>query len=392
MRQNDEELLEKWFLIRNISSGTEKSYRIAIRDYSQFIGKTPTELKQEAEEEEISGVRLMDRKVTSNLLKYKKKLQNDNKAPGTVNIFFYAIKSFYKSFNIVLPEIKLDKGDIGLRKNIGRPLTRKDIHKLISVASPREKAIIYLMALSGMGQQEARDLTISNLVNAAAQATGIGLENVEDLFKHEEQVLEEVLTLEITRKKINYRHFTFIPPEATREILAYLKERCYGRNKNIRIKQNSEEPIFVNNYGKKLSRDSIVTNFRRIGQDAGFKKEKGSYAFWRSHSLRKYFISTIINKVGEKTIADYLAGHKISSQDRTYWQANPDDLKAHYMKALPYLSIDEAKIKDVESKEFKSIMADSEKKDEKIAAMEKRMQLLEQILSDSQIQKELNKI
>ena len=49
---------------------------------------------------------------------------------------------------------------------------------------------------------------------------------------------------------------------------------------NIRIKNYAEEPIFVNNYGKKLSRDSIVTNFRRIGQDAGLKKEKGRYAFW----------------------------------------------------------------------------------------------------------------
>ena len=32
------------------------------------------------------------------------------------------------------------------------------------------------------------------------------------------------------------------------------------------------EPIFVNNNGRKLSRDSIVTNFRRIGQQAGFQR------------------------------------------------------------------------------------------------------------------------
>ena len=277
-----------------------------------------------------------------------------------------------------------------MEKNIGKPLTKTDIQKLISAASSREKALIYLMALSGMGQQEARDLSISKLLSAASQATGISLENIEDLFKHEEQVLEKVLTLEITRKKVKYRHYTFIPPEATREIIAYLNERYYGRNIKIRIKEDAEEPIFVNNYGKKLSRDSIVTNFRRIGQEAGFKKEKGSYAFWRSHALRKYFISTIINKVGEKTIADYLAGHKISNQDRTYWQANPDDLKAHYMKALPYLSIDEAKVKDVESEEFKAIMADSEKKDEKIAAMEKQIMAMDDILK-SVLKEQLNK-
>jgi hypothetical protein len=35
-----------------------------------------------------------------------------------------------------------------------------------------------------------------------------------------------------------------------------------------------------------------------------------------------------------------MTGHKISSQERTYWLANPEDLKEHYLKALPYLSID----------------------------------------------------
>ncbi|MCE7698307.1 MAG: site-specific integrase [Methanobacterium paludis] len=144
------------------------------------------------------------------------------------------------------------------------------------------------------------------------------------------------------------------------------------------IDQN--EPIFVNNYGGRLSRDSIVTNFRRIGKQAGFQKEKGAYAYWRSHSLRKYFISTIINKIGEKTIADYMAGHKISDQDRTYWRANLEDLKKHYIKTLPYLSLDNAKVKDVETKEFKIIMEDSKKKDKKIEDLEKTVKLLKEKL------------
>ena len=62
-------------------------------------------------------------------------------------MYFFAIKSFYKSFDITIPEIKLSYGDIGLDKNIGRPLTRKDILNLVHMASPREKALIYLMAL-----------------------------------------------------------------------------------------------------------------------------------------------------------------------------------------------------------------------------------------------------
>lgn len=373
MNNEDEELLEQWFLTRNLSKGTQVNYRIAIRDFSELIGKSPSELIDEAEIEEDGGIRPRKRKVNSYLLQYKKQLE-DKVAPSTVNLYFSAIKSFYKAFDITLPEIKLDKGDIGLEKNIGKPLTRLDILRLVSAAPIRERAIIYLMTMSGMGQQEVRDLTIKKYLISAGSSINKDLSNVEDLFKNENEILNEVITLEIRRRKVNYQHHTFIPPEVSREIIGYLKERCYGRNDKIRIKTNNE-PIFVNNSGEKISRDSIVTNFRRIGQDAGFQKEEGSYAYWRSHALRKYFISTIINKIAEKVIADYMAGHKINNQDRTYWQANPEDLKQHYLKALPYLSLDQAKVKDFKSKEYRKIQKELESNKKE---SEERIQKLEE--------------
>lgn len=369
MVNEDQKIIEQWYLCRNVSDGTKRSYNIAIRNYTHLIKKRPTELVDEAEKEEDEGIRPRKRKVYSYLLEYKKWLEETGKAFGTVNLYFSAIKSFYKAFDITIPEIKLNHGDIGLEKNIGKPLTRKNIHKLVSAANHRERALIYLMALSGMGQQEARDLTIKKLISSASSAIDIDLQSVDDLLKHEEQVLKEILTLEITRKKVNYRHHTFIPPEAMREIVSYLNERCSGRNEKIRI-EDENDYVFVNNLGQKLSRDSIVTNFRRIGQQAGFKKEDGAYAFWRSHALRKYFISTIINKIGEKTIADYMAGHKINSQDRTYWQANPEDLKNMYLKALPYLSLDKAKVKDYESDEYRELKEVKEENKELRAKLE----------------------
>jgi integrase len=275
----------------------------------------------------------------------------------------------------------MNRGDIGLDKNIGKPLTTQDILKLVNVAAPREKALIYLMALSGMGQQEARDLTIKKYIKTCSEALNIEITDVYDLFKQESQILKKVLTLIITRKKVKYQHHTFIPPETSREIITYLKERCYGRNQNIRIKSN-QDPIFVNSSGAKLGRDSIVSNFRRAGQRAGFPKEKGSYSYWRSHALRKYFISTIINKTGEKIIADYLAGHKINDQDRTYWRINPEDLKKHYLKALPYLSIDEAQVKNIKSEDYHLLVEELKKKDEIIADMEEKIKIKDNILRE----------
>lgn len=336
-------LLEKWFLIRNISSGTQDSYIRAIKAYTTLLGKNLSELLQEAKNENHSPIEIMDRSVTLNLLRFKKHLKESGKAPGTVNLQYSAVVSFYKAFQITLPIIRMDRGDIGLEKNMGKRLDKTDIQKMVNMAPPRERALIYLMALSGMGQQEARDLKIHKFLEAASQAINVDLKNVSDLFLHEEQVLQEVLTLYIRRKKVNYKHLTFIPPETSREIINYLKERSYGRNEYIRIK-NKRDHIFVNSRGEKLSRDSIVTNFRNIGFAAGFEKEFGSYSYWRSHSLRKYFISKIINKSGDKTIADYMAGHAINAQDRTYWEANPNDLKKLYLKVLPELPLTKSKL------------------------------------------------
>ena len=132
-----------------------------------------------------------------------------------------------------------------------------------------------------------------------------------------------------------------------------------------------------------MSRDSIVTNFRNTGIKAGFKKEKNAYSFWRSHSLRKYFISTFINKKGEKIIADFMAGHQISEMDRTYWQANPQDLKKMYIDALPALSLDEANIKDYESEEFREVKKLNEKLIAKLELLTNRVNSIEEKDDDS---------
>lgn len=347
------------------------------------MGKNLSELLQEAKDENHSQIEIMDRKITLNLLRFKKYLIECGKAPGTINQQYSAVVSFYKSFQITLPTIRMDRGDIGLEKNMGKRMDRKDIQRMASMASPRERALIYLMALSGMGQQEARDLKINKFLEVASQAINVDLKSVSDLFLHEEQVLQEVLTLDIRRKKVNYKHITFIPPETSREIINYLKERFYGRNEYIRIK-NKTDYIFVNVWGEKLGRGSIVTNFRNAGFAAGFEKEFGSYSFWRSHSLRKYFISKIINKSGDKTIADYMAGHAINAQDRTYWEANPNDLKKLYLQVLPHLSIDQIKMRYIDSDELKELKADAERNSEIVELLEKNQRKLESLLNDAE--------
>ncbi len=351
---SDHVLFDTWILRKGLEKSTFRTYLQCLKKYCMVTGMTPAELISEAEEEEESGIRMRKRKINLRLLQFRKALEDEGKAPSTISLYYYAIRSFYEAMDITMPKLRQPSGDICLEQNYGKLITREELRTLVSMAPPREKALIYLMALSGMAQAEARRLTVRKFLEAAGDAIGCELETVEDLFNARDELMDEIITLDIVRKKVNYRYMTFIPPEATREIINYLRERMYGRNEKIRIR-DYDGALFVKVNGEDIDRDVIVTNFRRIGLEAGFKKKDGAYSFWRAHALRKYFISTIINKLGDKVLADFLAGHKISDVDRAYWYMDPEDLKRRYMKALPYLSIDGVEVRTIEDRDYRRL-------------------------------------
>lgn len=352
------DLTEAFFINKNLSESTQALYSLGLKQYCNLIGKTLNELLDEAEDEEDNIPRLRNRKIHFYLPRFKKSLEDRNLAPQTIKVYVSAVKAFYKYYDVVIPEVSTDVSDICLEKNEGKLLTKEEIQKMVEIAPIRDKTMIYLMAMTGMAQAEVRNLTIKKFLDAASAVLDKKIATVEDLFEYEKELNEVILSLLITREKVKYRYHSFIPPEVTKNIIYYLKERSYGRNEKIRI-TNVRKELFVTNSGEKLTKSGVSSNFNRIGKKLGFTaSEKGAYGFWRSHGLRKYFISTIINNTGDHILADYLVGHKIDKTKRAYWKADPDKLKAKYMEVVEYLSIDETKFKVFESEEFKKLTAE----------------------------------
>lgn len=365
MNTGDQNLIDHWVITKNLSEGTQKNYQIALFEFSELNQKTISELKEEAIQEQLQGIWITDRSIQQYFTTYRKNLKERGLAPNTINLRVAAIRSFYDSFEIQLPKTKLKKGDICLEKNYHKLISREEIQRMANAASLRERAIIYLLALSGMSQNEARTLTIRKLIDSAAETLKKDIRTIFDLFDSQEELKKEVITLHLIRKKVSYKYITFIPPEATINILDYLRERIYGRNQDIRIK-TIDEPIFVKIDGDPMDEDLVGKNIKRAGIDAGFTKQDGAYAFWRPHSLRKYFISTIINKLKNPEIADFMAGHTIPATRRSYWYVNVDELKEDYLKALSFLSIDEVKVQVIESTDYQELKSIIKEKDEEI--------------------------
>ncbi|MCE7699669.1 MAG: tyrosine-type recombinase/integrase, partial [Methanobacterium paludis] len=326
-------------------------YKRSMEEYKQFTGKDLSQLKIEAEKEEETIPKVINRKISDYIIGYKSYLENKDYAPGTINNRLSSIFSFYQAFDIQIPSIKLKQGDICLDKNYCKLLTKEEINKMLNVANARDTALIYLLALSGMGQREARDLTVRKFLEIASEVTGVEIDTVDKLFEHEKIVLDEVLTLTIVRGKSNYRYQTFVPAEVSGALITYLKERYFNRNEKLHI-TNIDAPIFLTKQGNPMTETGVGNELRRVGKLAGFKSTSGAYCYWRPHALRKYFYTTVLNNSRDVNFADYLIGHKIPDVRRAYWLSDAAELKGKYIEVLPYLSIDEIRDNNPKTKEL----------------------------------------
>jgi integrase len=211
-------------------------------------------------------------------------------------------------------------------------LSREDIAKLVSVSSPRDQAIISLIALSGMPHEEFKNLTLGKFISAASAAIEKELNDISDLLKFETEIKKEILVLKTLRIKTGREYLLFIPPETTHNILTYIKERYSDadiKNQNT----DNEDTLFVNDNGKQTSSRDILISLQESAKNAKIKGHE--HRIIRPHSLRKYFINTIFRETGSEEHVNYYTGHLTNKED----EQHEIDFKQEYLKLLPSLSL-----------------------------------------------------
>jgi len=352
----DETLLDTFFSSNSYSENTCRLYTLILDNYRNYHKMNLEDLIEEAETEEEKGIKRRKRKINSRVLKWKKYLETDCEfSYNSIKSYVNTVINFYDFNDIAPPKIKTKKGEIGLEQNKGRLMKREEIRKMADAGDARARAVIYTLALTGISQAELRRITIDQIMRGASDLVGRSIRNIEDLLDTENELKNEILSVYITRDKVHHTFFMFLPAEALRPIFAYIRERLYSENENVRPTPGSV--VFVKDNGDPITDHALRDVIVSAGESAGFKRVKeGAYAWWRGHALRKYFISTVKNKTGNSELAEWLAGHKPRDTDETYWYKDVEDIKEQYIVALEYLSIDEIRIKDFESKEYKEVM------------------------------------
>jgi site-specific recombinase XerD len=375
---------------RRIRDTTKVAYVERLTSFCNYINKNPTDLIDEAEEEQDKGIKSRKRTIRQYFLDFIEHEEKEGKSHHTIKARVELAKSFYHSFDIETPKFSLNYPNVN--RSFNEIPTLDHIREIIKICGLRDTAIILLMLSSGMGGAEIRHLTYNDFINSIEEYLDLADEDKVNINKvaHQIRGLNEEIgpigTWKISRFKTGMPYITFNSPESVLSIIDYLLEREL-KNKGVK---SLDDPLFVSSHKNQISKQGFVFIFRRINDNAGlgFAKDKNR-RFFTSHMPRKIFTSTLYSQGVDKTRVDWFLGHKIPPITESYFKTNVEDLKKSYMEIVEHLTLQKIKIKTIKTPEYDQLLRDSREKADKIEAMEKRMELYEKLIENEDLRKDL---
>ena len=234
-------------------------------------------------------------------------------SPNTSKTYFSKVKTFYLHFEVELPHLPDAKYNKIYETNYLDLPTKEHISQAIEISTIDLKAVILFMSSSGTAKAETLSLTIEQFIKGTQEYhNGGSIDTILDTLEKRRNV---VPTFYLKRIKTDKYYYTFCSPEASYNIVKYLKTR-----KNLKL----EDKLFD------FSPSLLLTRFQEINDymDWGFK---GKYRFFRSHTLRKFHAS---NLGLSAEYIDSLQGRSKNEVHETYIKTNPKELKKIYMSAM----------------------------------------------------------
>ncbi len=372
-----EPLIIEWFSNIQAAENTKVNFLQGMRYYTDFIKKTPNELLESAEEEINDGILMRKRKIKEHMLTFREWSKGQGFAPKTVHNHMTAVKSFYRSFDIDLPQLNNKKSfKVLATEENGITITKEQIQALLVHANVRNRAIILAMASSGLAQSDILDLKIKD-------------------FRRGYDLKSNITTLRLRRIKTQYDFITFFSPEASKAIVAYLKYRDQvpkDKNESLLIAYEKRRIRSDDNYlfckhdvperylqtldekDRKLNTQGLMDLFRELAKKTGLDTAFGVWQIARAHNLRKFFNSALLNNGADIFFTDYIMGHQIDAMHEAYYKADPVKLREKYKRYLPFISLTDREDYIIETEEFVKLRAENEVLKKQISGIESKLE------------------
>jgi len=280
-----------------------------------------TQFMNESHDDIIVNSRKLNSTNKKELPTFKKK------SPRTIQLYFGYLKSYLRKCH----NIKLDGQDIKdfvtfpkNRKATRQPLKLEQLKLIVDEASPRRRALYYVLVSSGMRLGEGLSLTRRS-------------------FHFESNPVKVDIEAEYTKTKIE--RSTYISSEAVEKLKTYLGDVFNHKSECDCIECSKQIFAWGDNQAiNVLYEDQYFARLRvRIAKRLGQKESNGKFAgegFYKKypnsvryvvniHSMRAYFISKASMKHGE-TFSHAMSGH--GSYLKEYNRIEDMDLEKMYLE------------------------------------------------------------
>ena len=381
---------------RDSVGSTKYQWKLRLRKFCEWLGKTPDDLIDERKEDLKSEDDRIKHRAEMKVKQYLQVLESQGLSPNTRRTYFGAIRNFYQRNYAELKFFRRD-GPKGVTVIEGaKAATQQNIRSMIEVSQPRTKAIILFLKDTGLSISDTSELKLRNF----------GLEVVNEIFE-----AKPPLTLETRRKKTGTLTVTFVGREALDAIKITLrlrqrgspelKIRRYGRDEikgGIPPEELSLESPLFRSYGKFLKTlkkpridvlkpNSISVLIRKAAIRAGIWKRGFS-----AHALRRYFQTSLESAGINRNWIKLMMGHKLEGVEGSYSQPQIEQLKEAYIKAYQKLAISEvieqrSRVESLEAEVTKLIL-NGKRRDESLSGLLNLMDMIKDTLKASETDKD----
>ena len=312
------------------SEYTRRVYTTCLKKYFQFPGSS-------------KFINATDgRKIEDHITEFITSMKKQGKSFSAIYNYVSAICKYYRTKRVslntkhihdYLPEFKKSKKD--------RPYTYEEIQRLLDIADGRMRAIILLLASTGM---------------RIGAIPGIRLRNIEKV--QSESVYGEIYKITVY-EGFNEEYITFCTPECTTAIDNYLKMReRYGEKLNTNSYLIREQFDVRDQFAISKCRETKASTLARklidLSERSGIRKkeevvllENKKRAEIRkdvpiAHGFRKFFTSQLVEADLKTELRWLLEGHNLKGNDSNYVRVSEKRLQEEYERAIDNLTIDPA--------------------------------------------------
>ena len=306
------------------SPSTKKAYKIYLSLFCRYHNINPNSL-----------ILLKVEQIKSMVLDYvihlkKVAKQSSSKARtgelsvNSIKVYLAGVQSFLEFNDIVLNWKRIAKYYPEPVTNNLRAYTKEEIAKLLSVADPRDRCLILLMASTGMRVGSIKSLKLKHLTRLQHESN-IGL-------------------ISIYPESKDHRYNALMTPECMVSIDEYIE---YRRKQHEKI---TEESYIIRDkfatFSKNTNRPKPVAEYT-VNKQMKFLLRKAGLPYDQlqpDHSFRKFFNTCLMNSNVAYSFKELLMGHSVKLDDVYYdkdSETSRQKIIVEYMKAVDALTINE---------------------------------------------------